>query len=71
MTKTETITGSKDIPTYKEYIPADDQKVMGYTTARFTVTVMTPTYGRQVFTVSEAKWKTFTVDKTYPASEFK
>ena len=71
VTKTETITGSKDIPTYKEYIPADDQKVMGYTTARFTVTVMTPTYGRQVFTVSEAKWKTFTVDKTYPASEFK
>ncbi len=68
--KTETISGSKDIPTYKEYNVAEGEKIMSSTTARFSVTCMTPS-GRQVFTVLESKWKTFTVDKTYPASEFK
>ena len=67
--KTETISGSKDIPTYKEYTPADGEKVMSFTKARYSVTCMTPS-GRQVFNVSEDKWKTFTVEKTYPASEF-
>ena len=48
--KTETISGSKDIPTYKEYNVAEGEKIMSRTTARFSVTCMTPS-GRQVFTV--------------------
>lgn len=68
--KTETISGGEDIPTYKEYTPAEGEKVMSTSVARYLVTCITPS-GKQVFSVSEDKWKSFTIEKTYPSSEFK
>lgn len=70
VTRTETITGSDSIPTFKEYTAlTEDEKIISTSVPRYTVTVNTSS-GKQVIRVSESKWITFVKEKTYPASEF-
>ena len=67
--RTETITGSGDLPTYKEYTPKEGEKIMSTLKTRYTVTVMTAS-GKKVISLPEEKWVSLIVGNTYPSSEF-
>jgi len=67
--RTETITGSDDIPTFKEYTPAEGENVMATSKVRYTVTVMTAS-GKKILNVSKDKWITFVIDNEYSSDEF-
>ena len=67
--RTETITGSGEVPNFKEYTLAEGEKLMNTPKVRYTVTVMTAS-GKKTISVSESKWISIVIGNTYSSSEF-